>query len=58
MRHRGPSFLRTTIDTLAQKRYLGTGPKFASLGHEVLYRWTDVLNWLERNTIHRTDDPR
>jgi hypothetical protein len=34
------------------------GPKFNNVGHEVLYRWTDVLNWLEHNAIHRTDDPR
>jgi hypothetical protein len=52
------NLLRTTIDTLAQKRYLGTGPKFINVGHKVLYRWTDVLKWLQHNTIQWTDDPR
>jgi len=36
----------------------GTGPKFIKRGSRVLYRWSDVLEWLDRNTIQRTDDPR
>lgn len=50
-------YLHTTVDALAQKRYLGNGPKFIKLGHSVLYRWSDVLEWLDNNTIQRTDDP-
>jgi hypothetical protein len=50
-------YLHTTVDALAQKRYLGNGPKFIKMGHRVLYRWSDVLEWLAKNTIQRTDDP-
>jgi hypothetical protein len=51
-------YLHTTVDALAQKRYLGNGPKFIKTGRKVLYRWSDVLEWLAHNTIQRTDDPR
>jgi hypothetical protein len=51
-------YLRTTTAALAQDRYKGTGPKFIKRGRRVLYRWSDVLEWLDRNTIQRTDDPR
>jgi predicted DNA-binding transcriptional regulator AlpA len=50
-------YLHTTVDSLAQKRYLGNGPKFIKTGRRVLYRWSDVLAWLEKNTIQRTGDP-
>ena len=51
-------YLRTTTAALAQDRYKGTGPKFIKRGSRMLYRWSDVLEWLDRNTIQRTDDPR
>jgi hypothetical protein len=51
-------YLRTTTAALAHDRYRGTGPKFIKRGSRVLYRWSDVLEWLDRNTIQRTDDPR
>jgi hypothetical protein len=51
-------YLHTTTASLAQDRYKGTGPKFIKRGSRVLYRWSDVLEWLDRNTIQRTDDPR
>jgi hypothetical protein len=51
-------YLRTTTAALAQDRYKGTGPRFIKRGRRVLYRWSDVLDWLDRNTIQRTDDPR
>jgi hypothetical protein len=50
------NYLHTTVDALAQKRYLGNGPKFIKMGRKVLYRWSDVLEWLDQNTIQRTDD--
>ena len=31
---------------------------FIKRGSRVLYRWSDVLEWLDLNTIQRTDDPR
>ena len=47
-------YLRSTTAALAQDRYKGTGPKFIKRGSSVLYRWSDVLEWLDRNTIqHR-----
>ena len=51
-------YLHSTTASLAQDRYKGTGPKFIKHGRRVLYRWSDVLEWLDRNTIQRTDDPR
>jgi hypothetical protein len=51
-------YLRTTTAALAQDRYKGTGPRFIKRGRRVLHRWSDVLDWLDRNTIQRTDDPR
>jgi len=37
---------------------ISTGPKFIKRGSRVLYRWPDVLEWLDRNTFQRTDEPR
>jgi predicted DNA-binding transcriptional regulator AlpA len=51
-------YLHTTTASLAQDRYKGTGPRFIKRGRRVLYRRSDVLEWLDRNTIQRTDDPR
>nr|WP_261876014.1 helix-turn-helix domain-containing protein [Mycobacterium marinum] len=51
-------YLRTTTATVAQDRYKGTGPKFIKRGRRVLYRWSDVLEWLDRNRVQRTDHPR
>jgi len=49
-------YLRTTSAALAQDRYRGTGPKFIKHGSWVLYRWADVLEWLDHNTFQRTDE--
>jgi hypothetical protein len=51
-------YLRTTTASLAQDRYKGTGPKFIKHGSRVLYRWSDVVDWLDHNTFQRTDDQR
>jgi hypothetical protein len=50
--------LDTTPAGLAQMRYRGTGPKFIKRGRRVLYRWSDVGEYLDANTCQRTDDPR
>lgn len=50
--------LGTTEAGLAQMRYRGTGPQFFKVGRKVVYRWSDVRNYLNANTIQRTDDPR
>lgn len=57
--HQVAAALGTTPAGLAQMRYRGTGPKFCKVGERrVMYRWSDVLEYLERNTLQRTDDPR
>ena len=50
------TYLHTTEPALAQKRYLGTGPKFVKLGRRVFYKWADVYDWIDQNTMQRTDD--
>lgn len=50
--------LYTTEAGLAQMRYRGTGPKFIKVGRRVLYRWADLQQYLDANTVQRTDDPR
>ena len=39
-------------------RYMGNGPKFIKIGQRVIYNWDDLLQWIKRNTIQRTDDSR
>lgn len=49
--------LHTTEAGLAQMRYRGTGPKFCRVGsRKVVYRWSDVLAYLEANTLRQTND--
>ncbi|CPR11279.1 hypothetical protein BN971_02559 [Mycobacterium bohemicum DSM 44277] len=50
--------LDTSEAGLAQMRYRGTGPRFVKRGRRVLYRWSDVRDYLDANTVKRTDDPR
>jgi hypothetical protein len=50
-------YLHTTVTNVAQLRYTGRGPKFIKAGRRILYRWSDVADWLDRNTMQRTDDP-
>ena len=40
---------------LAQWRYLGVGPKFIKLGRSVRYRINDVEDWLDSQTMERTN---
>jgi hypothetical protein len=51
-------FMRTTTNSLAQERYLGRGVPFIKNGRRVLYSRSDVIAYIERNTVQRTDDPR
>lgn len=45
-------------------RYKGTGPKYIKVGGggrgggRVLYRWSDVYDYLDERTMQRTDDRR
>lgn len=50
--------LDTSLPGLAQMRYRGTGPKFVKRGRRVLYRWSDVRDYLDANTCQPTDDVR
>lgn len=53
------AYLHTTESGLAQMRYKGIGPKFVKVGpRKVIYRWSDVQDYLDANTCQRTDDPR
>lgn len=42
--------LRTTEGALAQMRHNHTGPKFIRRGRRILYRWTDVREYLTEQT--------
>ncbi|WFR72937.1 DNA-binding protein [Prescottella defluvii] len=49
--------LHTTVDSLAQQRYRGTGIPFVKIdGRRVLYRWKDVEAYIESRLITRTDE--
>jgi len=51
--------LGTSVAGLAQMRFRGNGPKFIKVGgRRVLYRWSDVRDYLDANTLQRTGDPR
>ena len=39
-------YLQVPVKTLAQWRYIGTGPRFVRIGRFVRYRWADVEKWL------------
>jgi hypothetical protein len=48
--------LYTTTAALAQLRYRGVGPKFVRVGRRrVLYRWSDVEDWISASTRTRSD---
>ncbi len=46
--------MRISVMGLAQMRYRGTGPKFIKRGSRVLYRWSDVSDYLDGHTRERT----
>lgn len=46
--------LQTTECALAQMRYRGTGPRFVKRGSRVLYRWSDINDYLDGRTRERT----
>lgn len=47
-----------SIQTLAQMRYLGTGPKFVRVSAKTIrYRVIDIEEYERANTFQRTDDP-
>lgn len=46
--------LQVSRSTLAQWRMTGQGPRFVKLGRKVLYRVTDVNDWLATRTRNAT----
>lgn len=40
-------FLHISKGTLAQWRYLGTGPRYFKVGRKILYRRSTLVEWLE-----------
>jgi hypothetical protein len=42
------AYLRKPLQTLANWRWLGKGPKFTKVGRDVRYEWADVYAW-EKN---------
>jgi predicted DNA-binding transcriptional regulator AlpA len=51
------TMLEKTPASLAQWRYQGLGPRFIKAGRLVRYRRSDVLAWLDANTVQRTGTP-
>jgi hypothetical protein len=39
-------------------RYMETDPKFIKIWRRVLYNSDDLLQWIQKNAIQRTDDSR
>ncbi|MEU7628666.1 helix-turn-helix domain-containing protein [Nocardia sp. NPDC049220] len=50
------TYLRTTTARLANDRYHGVGIPYVKYGRNVLYRWQDIRDWIERNTLCGTAD--
>lgn len=52
--------LGTSEQGLAQMRYRGTGPKYVKVGEglrgRVIYRWSDVKDWLDSRVHGRTSE--
>lgn len=47
------AFLVVPEKTLAQWRYIGTGPHWSKVGKHVRYRWSDVEAWLDEQAKSR-----
>lgn len=45
------AMLGVTADTLREWRRLNTGPDYVKLGKNVMYRESDVRDWLKRNVV-------
>lgn len=49
--------LRCSVSTVARDRALGRGPKFIRHNGRVLYRISDVEEWMDANVQPPSDDP-
>ncbi len=52
------TYRRTTAAALATERYKGKGPRYKKLNGRIFYDWDEVRQWVESNTMTRTDDAR
>lgn len=46
--------LGLTVGSLAQMRYLGTGPRYVKVGRQIRYRQSDIDEWIEANVRTQT----
>ena len=44
-------YRHTTVERLAQERYLGTGPAYIKDGRKILYEWEAVDAYLAERTV-------
>lgn len=49
---------RISVRTLANWRYLGTGPKFTRLGGRILYPMETLDEWERNRTVESTSEYR
>lgn len=47
-------FMRTTPQSLGQQRYQRRGPKYVKVGSRVLYRRSDIRDYLDSRTVQTT----
>jgi excisionase family DNA binding protein len=47
------AYLGVPEPTLTEWRYKGKGPQFIKVGRHVRYRWSDVEDWLRRQSVAR-----
>jgi hypothetical protein len=43
--------MRTTLQSLGQQRYQRRGPKYVKIGSRVLYRRSDIREYLDSRTV-------
>ena len=41
-----------TVKALERLRHLGRGPRWYRCGRRIVYKWSDVVAWIEQHTIH------
>ena len=46
-----------SVQTLAKWRCDGEGPRYVKFGARVLYRGSDILDWIDRQTVGTADHP-
>ena len=53
----GAKYLRLSPRTLERYRVTGEGPRFLKVGRRVLYRQSDLDEWLKNKSRRSTSDP-